>query len=338
MKREVCVSVLTILTITLSACGGGSGGDGSSSTPVATNPTPPVVVTPPPTITPANLQTTVPASTYAATSDELAFFNAFNDFRAKVGLGLLAQSKELDLASANHLNYLLTNSDIDFSKVSAHDETATRPGFTGVNSLERAKFAKYAGTFTAEQISNAYRGDGALAMHRLLATVYHRATMMHQGARDVGVKVGANEGRDVVMVLGGTQGNFQRNASDFVTGYPYDKQTGVSLTTTPESPNPYPDLTLNDYATKTSYPVSFTSEQSTTLKVETFTITEAGQSAPLDVRLITADNDYLKMLPANFAFIVGRAPFKANTTYNVSFKGTVNGAAVGKTWSFTTGS
>jgi hypothetical protein len=40
---------------------------------------------------------------------------------------------------------------------------------------------------------------------------------------------------------------------------------------------------------------------------------------------------------SNFAFIVGRAPFKANTTYNVSFKGTVNGAVVSKSWSFTTG-
>lgn len=277
----------------------------------------------------------MPTPTYAAASDELAFFNAYNAFRSKVGLGLMAQSKELDMASANHVNYLITNSDIDFSKVSAHEESATRPGFTGVTNFDRAKFAKYAGTYTTEQITY---GAGASGLDKLLATVYHRVTMMHQGARDFGVKVGANAAKDIVLMLGGTQGNDQRNAGDFVTGYPYDKQTGVGRTTWPESPNPYQDLSLNDYATKTSYPVSFTSEASTTLKVESFTITEAGQSAALDTRLITADNDYLKKLPPNVAFVVGRAPFKANTTYNVSFKGTVNGAAVSKSWSFATGS
>jgi len=55
----------------------------------------------------------VPASTYAAGSKELAFFHAYNEFRAQAGLGKLAQHAKLDLAAKNHLNYQQQNTDLD---------------------------------------------------------------------------------------------------------------------------------------------------------------------------------------------------------------------------------
>src|SRR5471030_3256960 len=79
-----------------------------------------------PTVTPGNLQTTVPAPTYAAGSQELAFYTTFNAFRQAEGLGLLAQNSKLDAADRNHLNYLLTNTDLNLSSI---DPATGRPQF-----------------------------------------------------------------------------------------------------------------------------------------------------------------------------------------------------------------
>ena len=143
----------------------------------------------------------------------------------------------------------------------------------------------------------------------------------------------------------------QYNAGDYVGFYPANNQTGVWLTHGVESPNPFyleMEATQDNMCTKTSSPVSIASEASTTLAVTTFTVTEEGQTTPLDVRLITKatsaqDQVYL---PPNVAFVVGKAPFKANTKYNVVFVGKATGAATGSSigldinrkWSFTTGS
>ena len=75
-----------------------------------------------------------------------------------------------------------------------------------------------------------------------------------------------------------------------------------------------------------------------TLEVITFTLTEAGASAPLDARLLTKDNDPNKgMLGSNVAFLVAKAPLKPNTVYSVAFSGRVNNVVVNKNWKFTTG-
>ena len=331
------VAVAVASAIILTACGGG-GGSTASTAPVV--PTPPPVVTPP---TPASdLQLTVAAPTYATGSQELAFFNQYNDFRAKLGLGLLAQNAKLDTADKNHLNYIVTNSDVDFSAIDPatgrpyfHLESATRAGFTGVTELDRAKFAQYSGVYVGE--SGAYgSGNGAsAALNDLIGSVYHRAGLMFQFPREMGIAVGTDKFQTMVITFA-YQSSQQFNASNYFGAYPADKQTNVPLIAARETPNPFPDLAYTDYATKTSYPVNVVSEASTTLAVTTFTITEAGQTAPIDARLLTKQTDPNKQLAQNTAFLVGKAPFKANTTYNVAFTGTVNGANVTKNWSFTT--
>jgi hypothetical protein len=185
------------------------------------------------------------------------------------------------------------------------------------------------------------------AIDTLVDTVYHRSVMMTQGFTVVGVA--AEDGTspayfDMALIKP------QVNAGDYVGVYPAANQTGVWLTHSVESPNPFyqeMDMTQANMCAKTSAPVSIASEASTTLSVTSFTVTEDGQSTPLDVRLITVsssaqDKTYL---PANVAFVVGKAPFKANTKYNVHFTGMATGSATGttsgmkidKSWSFTTG-
>lgn len=216
-----------------------------------------------------------------------------------------------------------------------HIEHPSRPGFTGVQELDRAKFAQYAGVYVGETGSFGLGKGAAKAFGDLLATVYHRAAFMYQAPRDIGIAVGTDKNQTVVVEFGyETKG--QSNALDYFGTYPSDKQTGVPLVAASELPNPFPDITLADFPLKTSYPINVVSAERSVLTVTSFTLTEAGQTAPLPTRRITKDTDPNKYIASNSAYLVGKEPFKRNTTYNVTFLGAVNGVSVLKSWSFTT--
>ncbi|GAB2880904.1 hypothetical protein GCM10027277_57480 [Pseudoduganella ginsengisoli] len=346
MKAKLSIIAAT-LSVLLTACGGGGGGatTGSTpntpsapSTPTDTTPTPPVVV-------PGDLQTTVPAPTYQAASQEMAFFTALNNFRSAVGLGLLAQNQQLDQAAKNHVNYLLSNPDINFSAIDQatgrpmfHVEQQTRSGFTGVLESDRAKAVGYMGAYVGESGAYGLGNGGAKVLADLASGIYHRQGLMFQEQREIGISMGSDSAQTTVIELGYMTAP-QRNASNFVGAYPADKQTDVPLASYQEVPNPYPELTTFDAVQKgTSYPISIVTKSNTTLTVATFTVTEQGQTEALPMRLFTKDSDPNKFLLGNIAFVVGRAPFKANTNYTVRFVGTVDGAAISKTWTFTTAS
>jgi uncharacterized protein YkwD len=341
--------VATLLTVTVAGCGGG--GDKS---PIANNPTPPAVtsptmpVTPTPTPAPmpkaASLQVAV-APTYAAGSSEAVAFRKLNAFRAAQGLGPLNQNANADIASKNHAAYVTTNQ----SGATPHAEVAGKLGFTGVDAMDRLIAAGYPAKSATEVIafSMQFPSPDASAIDNLANTVYHRASMMYQGMTTVGI---APENQDSPLYVAIGLTTPQVNAGDYVGMYPADNQTGVWLTHSVESPNPfYQEMVMSqeNMCTKTSAPVSLTSEASTTLNVTSFTVTEEGQTAPLDARLITRatstqDNTYLT---PNVASLVGKAPFKPNTKYNVRFVGKATGATTGsntglaieKSWTFSTG-
>ena len=335
MKKLATFAMTSTLSLILAACGGG-GGSTSTTTPV----TPPVsqtcangasdypTCTPP--VTPGNLQQTVPAPTYLATSDEVVTFNELNGFRKAIGLGLLAQSLPLDTASRNHSTYIVTN------QIFSHVEDSTKPGFTGVNPSDRDTFAGYtSATLGGEVIGG---GSAPTGIRGLINTIYHRDLLAFQGFTDVGISYMNGWSNPLVIDFGSKKA--QVNASNFTTTYPFDKQINLPLTMMVESPNPFPDLSTSnsDFPTKTSSPISFYSVAGSTLSVTSFTVMQAGQTTPLSVRLLTAANDPNKDVQPNVAHIVGNAPFTANTQYVVNFVGSVNGIAINKTWSFTTGS
>ncbi|WP_056439209.1 CAP domain-containing protein [Massilia sp. Root335] len=341
MRASTFSSALVLITLT--ACGGGGG---SSSTPVASNPAVPTnPTTPVSTVQAASLQDAV-AQTYAAGSSAELAFKKINAFRAVQGLGPLNQNANADIAAKNHQAYVALNN----SGANGHVEVAGTPGFTGATVTDRLVAAGYPAVIAGEVIafSLEFPNPDTSAVDNLINSVYHRASMMYQGFTTVGV-AGEDATNPLYMDFGATKS--QLNAGDYVGVYPTNGQTGVWLTHGVEVPNPFyqeMEMTQDNMCTKTSSPISLTTEASTTLSVTSFTVTEAGQTTPLDVRLITKatstqDTTYLG---TNVAFVVGKAPFKANTTYNVHFVGKATGAATGsanglsidKSWSFTTGS
>lgn len=340
-------SVAALITLALSACGGGGGGD-ASNTAVGNNPSLPTQPgNPPPpalTVQPANLQTATPASYLAGSSEDMSF-KKLNAFRASQGLGSLKQDASIDTAAKLHGAYVTMNQ----SGADPHIEVVGKPDFKGVTVQDRLKAAGYNAIISTEVIAFSLQFPNAdtSAIDNLINTVYHRSAMMIQGLTDVGF-AGETTNSPLYANLGAVKP--QVNAGDFFAIYPNNQQTGVWLTHSLEAPNPFyqeMEMTQENMCTKTSSPLSFASEASTSLTVTSFTVTEEGQTTPLDARLLTKatssqDTIYLS---ANEAYLVGKAPFKPNTKYNVRFVGKATGAATGTTtglnfdkiWSFTTG-
>lgn len=341
LKNFPVLSLTLAVSFALTACGGGS--TPSSATP----PVSPPVTLPPPTVTPANLQTTVPNPTYATGSALLQAFTELNSTRQTLGLGLLAQNIKLDTAAFNHANYIVTNFLTDDS-VFSHNEKSALPGFTGVTPSDRSIFTGY-GAASGEELSliqNSINGEIPLSPIMLLFnTVYHRAGLLDQCFRDVGLgqasqfdKFG-NPFTPFAVELG-YQTGCQTNASNFLMHYPITGQTAVPLSMTAETPNPLPNLPLINGSpdfTKTTSPISITSAAGTTLTMTSLSVTAQGSTTPILLNTITAANDpNPQFARSNWLYFIGNTPFQPNTVYNVAFVGTVNGVNVTQNWSFTT--
>lgn len=348
--------VIALSIIVSCGCGAGSSSTSDASVNTATPVTPPPAVapaipnpaptpTPGPVVTPtpagAGIQTSVAAATESEGSQGLAFFATLNDFRGKLGLGPLAHSAKLDKSSANHLTYIVGNPDVNTLVLNAggvplfQSEDPVGPGFTGVAPTDRAKVTLFRAAYVGAE--GGFGAAGA-ALTKLIATVYHRNGLMQQGVRDIGMAFGG-AGAQTFVVSTGFVVTRQFNSAAYFGSYPADKQTGVPLTMAIESPNPFADVGYANYATKTSFPINVVSEASTTLAVTSFTVTEDGAAAPLSVYQLNAstsaqDKQYLG---ANAAYIVAKSPFMPHTKYTVLFDGKVNGVAMSKEWSFTTG-
>lgn len=333
-----------IATLAVTGCGGG-GGDSAPSTPIGTAPVAPTPVPPVSTVQPAALQAAVKAD-YPAGSAPEASFNELNAFRAAQGLGPVNQNANIDIAARNHAEYIRINN----SGADPHNQTQGKPGFTGATVQERLVAAGYASTFSTEVIGFSLQAGNpdASAVDNLVNGLYHRNAMMYQGLTHVGIS--AESGPSPLLANLGTI-KPQVNAGDYLGLYPADKQTGVYLTHSLESPNPFyqeMEMTVANMCTKTSSPVSVASQDSTALSVTSFSVTEEGQSTPLDARIITKastpqDGIYLGK---NVAYYVAKIPFKPNTKYNVRFvgkatgdaTGAANGLSIDKSWAFVTGS
>lgn len=330
--RLSAVSIVSALI--LAACGGGGS---TPNTPVAQTCANGALDYPTctPAVTPADLQLTVPAPPYAAGSEDLKAFDYLNDWRSSQGLGKLAYSPEMTKSAQAHSNYVALNGDTD-PNFSFHVENSTRSGFTGVNVIDRVRYAGYATNGWVSEVAAAGNNQTA-AVQRLIDTVYHRAVLMSQSARDVGGYWTASPttqvGSEIINIGYKTP---QRNASDFTMFYPKTGQTNVALSMCNESPKPFPEVVDGTGCTAIGYPVSFSAAEGQTLTVTSFTITENGATAALSAWLMTKTNDTNGILGSHESFLTVKGAMKPLTTYNVSFVGTANGRNVSAKWSFTT--
>ncbi len=305
----------TTFAALLAACGGGTANIDQGG------PNPPFI--PPNPSQTEHLQTVVPPPTYGANTDNLTSFNAINQFRASLGLGLWAQNSKLDRAAQNHVDYEVRN------KTFGHYETKGLAGFTGVGPADRAAFVGYI-TNSIGELAITWNGSGGI--EDLINSVYHRSGLMNQQITEVGIGNSADLQFPAQCVDFSNAKNSQNNSPTFIAVYPLNDQKNVPTFMTRETPDPIPAIL------SPSSPISYASVAGSKLVVTKFIVTRQGTSNPLITQLITKDIDpNLGLIPSHEAYIVGVEPFLPDTTYNVHFEGLIDATPIKRNWHFTTG-
>jgi hypothetical protein len=345
----------------LAACGGGGG---SAPAPAGTPaPTPTSAPAPAPAPAPygADLQTTVNPPTYAAGTTEKGAWDRLNYARSTCGFGLVQQDARLDTSSAAHSYYLSQNSVDKSAFVQGHFENAADPYFYGNAPLDRVVKAGFTNgvdeilTQSAYVVGNTSPAPltvgeilGAAYMQGLLETIYHQTGAM-LGIRSGGVAA-ALSSAPYAPTAGTTFYVFslvsdlsdeadaqkQKLGSGAMATYPCQGVTGVVGVFAPatESPAPFADVTSS--STKYGTPVYFKVDPGSVLSITTATITKTSDGTVLATRMLNKANDPNGELGANEAFMVPTTALSAASTYTVNITGTVDGAAIGRTFSFAT--
>ncbi|WP_374581559.1 CAP domain-containing protein [Pseudoduganella sp.] len=303
-------SLTLLLAALLAACGGGGGGS--------------TTVTPPPVTPPV----TLPGAPVATGDTALDGYNWFNYRRAGIGLSTLARNARLDAAAAGHSNYLRLNNTV------SHDQVPGNPGYTGASLQNRITAAGYTLSNPyafGEVISAAGDRSGFYHAEELITAIYHRFVILEPVFKEMGT--GASS----------TASNYTYFTADFaassgygpglgrgrIVTYPGDGQVMVPTTflSDTESPDPVPNQNA------VGYPVSVHADITSSITVGSFTI-KPRNGAALSTRLLSSATD--THTKPQVAAIVPLTTLAANTTYDVSYSGTVDGVAVSRNWSFTT--
>ncbi len=332
-------------------------------------------------ILPGSSQGYITAPTYLAGTEEYDAFYAINNFRFSVGLGYWNQDVLLDNAAKAHMAYSVANS-IGDSKPFQNDlevqtfNNVQTAGWTGQTPSARAIAQGYyilQNTVTAFNVPTAIAGElyatgpGANVVRDMVNTIYHRAALMSQSTRQIGLARDTSGQTTPATHWWFTHARLdagQSVASNYISSYPIDQQINVPLSMTPENPSVYSNVANFNFATQTSSPVSVTTAEMVDITATQFTVTVTGSSTPLPGKIWTMNNDPnlntnnfsqasqdlttppkpVPTIPANQVYWVGNAPFLPNTTYTVSFTGTTFLIPYAITnpitlsWKFTTGS
>ncbi|WP_321959249.1 CAP domain-containing protein [Burkholderia cenocepacia] len=371
--KKISLTLISVLVAgALAACGGGGDGGSSNGNPSTGNGGNTGGANPPANNSALPPQTSVPAATYPDQSATAALYAAINGYRQSLGVGLLRQDSNLDVAATAHAKYEQTNLLSGALQALGHDEASTLPGFTGAWPLLRAQAAGAPKTqFVSEVVAANFgaSGDAANALgcwSQLVNTVYHLVSVT-TNTESVGVGVATplqanNPAYFCVIDLGTSTGltrspnpssTVDLNASpaeggqqvdaNLVVTSPYDGEVNVATRMSVEAPNPASDIAQPGRPIM----VRVNAAQNNKLTATSFQLTDASGAVVATRVLLPASAvtgsvagavaDPNNLLPAGTAFLIPTAPLQPNTRYTVTFGGARDGSSRNKTWSFTTG-
>lgn len=308
--RSALIALLSALALT--ACGGGESGRTTTSAPAAS--------------------TREPGAPQATGNTATDGINWFNFRRQQLGLTTpLVRTSMADNAAQGHSEYQKTYDTI------THEQTAGRPGFTGVTVGDRLTAAGYqfrSAYAYGEVLSATSDPSGFNAAEDLIAAIYHRFVIFEPVFLQIGggaatVSRGSTyfTANFVADRLNGGIGNGK------MVNYPFAGQQGVprNFFSDHEVPDPIPSRN------EVGYPISVHADITSTVAVQSFSVRPRG-GAPLEVQLLrhgTAQTGD-PLTPPSAAAIVPLGVLASGTTYDVRFAGLVDGVPVNREWSFTT--
>lgn len=294
----------------LAACGGG----GSGSAPSATQ------------VTVASQEPGAPTLTNNVPNDGMTWINYR---RAQAGLPVLTRNELIDRAAQGHSEYQKTNNLV------THDQIQGKPGFTGVRVGDRLLAAGYTfGNSTyayGEVISATSNGSGFYMAEELITAIYHRFVIFEPKFKEIGTGSAATTSGYTYFTtnFAATNGYGPGIGRGNLVTWPTDGQTRVTTNFFSDYESPDPVANVNEVG----YPISVHADINVVVGVQSFTIRpRGGTEVPVKLLKAGADAD----TPRSAAAIVPLSVLKPNTTYDVTFTGTMDNVATTKTWSFTT--
>ena len=254
--------------------------------------------------------------------------NWLNFRRQQAGVSVLTRSALVDTAAAGHSNYQRQN-------VVTHLQETGKPGFTGVNLVDRLRAVNYATPtyFYGEVISASSTNSGVYLAEELITAIYHRFAIFEPRFKEIGAGIATNSTGYTIFTtnLTANDGYGPGIGKGNIITWPVAGQTGIV-------PNFYSDYEAPDpveNANEVGYPISVHADADVVLTVATFTVKPRG-GANLAVKLLSAAADPQKTTTRSAASIVPLAVLQPGTTYDVSFSGAADGTPISKSWSFTT--
>ncbi|WP_229217648.1 CAP domain-containing protein [Massilia forsythiae] len=305
----------------LAACGGGGSGNGTTSSAASATPATGV----------AGTDAAAPALSGNVATDGR---NWINYRRSQIGLPTLEHNTIIDSAAQGHSDYQRINNTV------THDQQAGKQGFTGAALADRMRAAGY--TFTGsnaigEVIAASSRQNGFTMAEELVTAIYHRFVMFEPQFKEIGSGAAATSAgyNYLTADFAANNGLGSGLAAGALAAWPFNGQTQVQVNflSDSEEPDPVPDRN------EVGYPISLQTNLSNVIAVQSFTVRPRGATTDLATRQVdnqVASSNPLQRHNLSAVAIIPLAPLAAATIYDVTFIGTLNGAAVGKTWSFTT--
>jgi len=257
-------------------------------------------------------------------------YNWFNFRRQQMGLTAVSRNSLVDQAAQAHSNYQALNNTI------THEEVRTSPGFTGSTVYERLSATQYAFPVTnfayGEIIVGSADTNGFNAAEDLITAIYHRFVLFEPKFLEAGAGDAAGARRYTYFTTDFatrtlSQGGLGRGR---VVTYPFANQQNLPTVffSDQEQPDPVPDRN------EVGYPVSVHADITSTIQVQTFTISPRG-GAPLTSKLLTHENDGEIGYPS-VAAIIPLAQLQPQSFYDIQFVGSVDDVPVSLAWSFKT--
>lgn len=352
MSRTLCAA---FAALALAACGGDSGSPAAGSAGTnppgvggGTNPAADVVVSA------GTLKTSAGLSTYAQNSLQADAFSAINQARSAAGAGYVSQSAQMDVAAAAHAKYQTTN----IASGLTHTEDATKADFYEVSPGSRIAKAGFSASYTTEVIGGTGASmKGSDCVLGLMNTVYHAAAILSP-TTNVGVGFGTDAAgipMCVVDFAAATGENYVQVApAGSLVAYPFAGQANLMETFYVAGEIPRPPVTLLPNATagtpvivnvRNADFVNFKAVGTLSAVVTKFELKDAGGNlVPAGILAnpgisgsgVTLTADY--NLGEGFAVLVPKSPLAKGVAYTATFTATLKtgGAALTKTWSFTT--
>ena len=269
-----------------------------------------------------------PALTNNVATDGRAWVNYR---RSQIGLPALAENTQIDIAAQGHSDYQRINNTV------THVQDSSKQGFTGAQLQDRLKTASYtiAGTNAiGEVIAASTTGTGFDLVDQLITAIYHRFVIFEPVFKEVGSgsAVSAANYTYLTVDFAANNGLGPGIAKGTMATWPFNGQTGVptSFDSNNEEPDPVPNQNT------VGYPISVHTNLTSTLTVQSFTVHVHGSNASLTTRLLSKATDPNMSTNTSAAAIIPLQTLAGGTTYDVDFTGTLDGATITKSWSFTT--